>query len=229
MKKSRNISLVVFFLFVAFLASCSIHIDRNKTSEGSISYDLTDFDKIIVNGNINVVYTQDSTYRIKVDGPSEVLKDINVDVDGNRTLYLSTEKELLFDRTVDEVTVYVSSPDIIGGTITGSGSLSGLRPIDTDTLSLAVTGSGDIYFPSVVCDKIDDKVTGSGEIAIDKVNTQFVNTIVTGSGSVTIDKVNTRFISASVSGSGYVDVTGKWSKITRENLTGSGEIRLNEE
>ena len=50
--------------------------------------------------------------------------------------------------------VYVTSPDLIGVTLKGSGEFISSEKVDSDNLEITLAGSGDILFTEIICDKI---------------------------------------------------------------------------
>ena len=171
---------------------------------------LKGFERIEQQGSLNVKYQQCSTFSVLVKAPKSIIKNVQTRVEGN-TLYVGMKGS---NHVINfgwnkggDVTVYVTSPDLIGIELKGSGDFECKQHLDTDILDITLRGSGDIDFHDIICDKINVSVVGSGDVDIKKVITQ----------QSAIELV----------GSGDVEVSQQQSKLTRIDLKGAGDITLN--
>jgi len=93
--------------------------------------------------------------------------------------------------------------------------------LQAESLSLALTGKGEIAGDSVYCQSITSKVSGKGRITIKGKTTETKNSII---GNGTIDQIEMQAKSASckITGSGNIYVYATES--LNVNITGSGNV-----
>lgn len=217
-------------LALGMLTSCSCHgvrMNWYKTeAHGEETRSITGFERIALQGSLDVKYMQSDSFSVKVDAPVEVIKDVVTRVDGNvLTIKMKGEGHFLnFGvSSADGVTVYVTSPDFLGVTLFGSGDFECQGLLDTDNLDIELQGSGDIEFNDIVCDKVDVSVLGSGDVRLKNVKTlQSVNEVV-GSGDIKIHYGNSGVVESTIVGSGDITLSGQVKRSTYE-VRGSGDM-----
>ena len=106
----------------------------------------------------------------------------------------------------DELTIYVSSPDLVGVRLNGSGDFISRRQIDTDVMNVVLRGSGDIEFDDIICDRFTTELIGSGDIKINQLEARTSSAMVIGSGDVVINQSNVIDTNLSLRGSGDISV-----------------------
>lgn len=212
------------------LTSCTVQFSRSESTAelSSSSFDLAGgFEAIEVMGSPTVVYQQADSTSVTVKGPTEQVKNIDIQVNGGKLKVSSKSKmSLLRSSSVDDVVVYVTSPDLIEAIVSGSGDFICKSPVDTDTLRLYVGGSGDIDMTSVVCDKLDAEVLGSGDVEVNQAVTQLAALRIVGSGDIEVGLRNTQSTQISLTGSGDISVRFDRCVDADCQLEGSGDIKL---
>lgn len=234
-----------FFLFLLAISAIAVcEAKSKKTTVTTENRKTAAFKRISMSGPIDVIYTQGKTCSVKVTSSSERMKDIKTGVN-NGTLFISYENKTSTSFTVsnigdlfravggkgsgcDGITVYVTSPDIIGINLTGSGDFVSHNRIDTDKMVLRLCGSGDITLHDVICDEIDTELVGSGDIKLPKTDVLRSKISLVGSGDIEINQRNTRHTEISLKGSGDINVTFAGNKCGTANasLYGPGDITL---
>ena len=152
--KTRQYLMMSGLLLVAALGMTSCVMTCNRSFD--ISDDITvewrhlrNFERIEISGSPTVVYTQADTFGVRVEGPDNLIPRILTETEGG-TLYVRNKGKMGFvNFTIgdkSDVTVYVSSPDLVGVGVSGSGDFISRKPLDTDTMDIALRGSGDITF-----------------------------------------------------------------------------------
>ncbi len=138
-----------------------------------------------------------------------------------------------------ELKIFVTMPDVDFLSITGSGDIIGETFIDSDDITLRITGSGDMCL-GLTTDNIDAKITGSGDMDLEGATQQLDFRItgsgdlgafdliaeradieITGSGDANVNVVD--FLKIKITGSG--DVLYKGSPELDINISGSGKVR----
>lgn len=233
--KTRQYLMMSGLLLVAALGMTSCVMTCNRSFD--ISDDITvewrhlrNFERIEISGSPTVVYTQADTFGVRVEGPDNLIPRILTETEGG-TLYVRNKGKMGFvNFTIgdkSDVTVYVSSPDLVGVGVSGSGDFISRKPLDTDTMDIALRGSGDITFGDIICDVCVTQLIGSGDISIGHLDAKTSTAVVIGSGDVNISQVNVNETSLSLKGSGDLTVEfGEGCKSADVQLNGSGDITL---
>ena len=216
---------------VALLTSCNIHVDKTVSSYVEESRLLTGFERIAMMGAMDVEYIQADSFSVKVQASNvdEVMK-VETVLEGNE-LKISMKNGSRFlhfgDTNADDIKVFVTSPDFLGISLMGSGDFLSARPLDTDTLTIELRGSGDIHFNDVICDQVSVSLIGSGDVSLDRVQTQWGQLDLIGSGDIDVFFDNSGEVNAQVKGSGDIEMKGTVRKMNKL-VRGSGDIDTDE-
>ena len=188
------------------------------------------FEQVYVHGSPTVYYKQGDSTSVRVEGAQSMVNEIeayvtdsvlNIGYKNHRSW-----KVLNFRRDDGELRVYVTSPDLVGVKVVGSGDFICQHPLDTDVLTVRLEGSGDVKFASIVCDKIEASVMGSGDMRLGTVTTQSAGFNVTGSGDLDARLQNTQQTDISVIGSGDAKVDFANCGSANASVCGSGDVVL---
>ncbi len=221
-------------LFVAlsalvFVACTNINVSKNEEETTSEQRDLTGFECIVQQGSMDVKYQQSDKFSVVVKSRKSDVKNVITKVEGN-ALYISmkgSSKMVNFGwADGDDVTVYVTSPDLIGVELSGSGDFDCKQLLDTDKLAIVLKGSGDIEFTDVLCDDIDVSVVGSGDVKVQNVKTQKSKVSLVGSGEVKMNQADAKLTQVELKGSGDIKLDCKDCDKVESRLLGSGDIKL---
>ena len=200
MKKILLLSVVV----LGMLTSCSCHglkVHYSKTDPHGIQErDLKGFERIEQLGSLDVKYAQADSFSVRVEAPVKVLDDVETYVTGNKLVVRMKGEGKLLNLGVsdaDGVTVFVTSPDFLGIELKGSGDFEANGLVDTDNLDITLSGSGDIRFDDIICDRVNVSLVGSGD----------VDANVIGSGDITLSG-NVKDYKYNVRGSGDMNISG---------------------
>jgi hypothetical protein len=189
---------------------------------------LKGFERIRLQGSPDIKYTQGKTWSVRVKAPKSIIRKVQTRVEGN-CLVVSVKSGGFFSSMSlkgDDVTVYVTSPDLIGVEVHGSGDFESKSHVDTDNLDINLKGSGDIDFYDIICDRINVSLVGSGDVEIKKVITQYSNVELVGSGDVKISQLNAKDTKLELKGSGDIKVANQKCGTVSCRLVGSGDITL---
>lgn len=218
------------FSFVVSLMACLMFATdavASRNGYGDIvtcSHDVAPFMSVCVMGPITVVYSQGSKQSVTVSASSKYIDKVVVSVE-NKCLTVSlmySSMRRVFSH-IDDIVVSVTTPDIVGAQIMGSGSFVAKGLVDTDVMELDVVGSGDIMVGNLQCDRLNVAVKGSGDVALKRVRMLNGNLSIAGSGDINANFVESGGVVCSVTGSGDITVSGDVSSF-RQTTTGSGDI-----
>ena len=220
--------LVFAMMATALLTSCKFDVTKTVTVSPNMeeSRQLKNFERITLLGSMDVKYAQADSFSVKVNGPADVIKNVETTVQGNvLTVRMKDSNRIVYfgRNNSGNATVYVTSPDFLGISLMGSGDFMSVHPLDTDTLSIDLKGSGDIYFKDIICDRVNVSVIGSGDVSVGNVKTQQAYLDVIGSGDIEMNFNNSGAVNAQVKGSGDITLKGTVKQMNKQ-VRGSGDI-----
>jgi hypothetical protein len=209
------------------LASC-VHSSVKNEEQVRKQQQVTAFEQVDVVGSPSVYYTQSNATSLRIEGPKSKVERIEVTNDDGilRIKYKGGDINLFGSSSKGKVKVYITSPDLIGVTVHGSGDFICKDSLDTDNLNVGLHGSGDIKFRTIVCDHIKAEVVGSGDVELGNVQTQTAHIQVTGSGDASAQLKHCAQTDISLTGSGDVKVGFTNGGQANCQVTGSGDIDL---
>jgi hypothetical protein len=192
----------VLITFFTFLLAGNLFAQENV---------LGDFNEISIQDNFDVILTQGTTQSYRVE-PSDIAIDITTS--GNK---LSIKR----GSNKKSATVYVNFINVKEIGVLGSANVGSSNQIQTDNLSLNLTGSGDLRI-NVKATNVDAAVAGSGDIYVEGSATN-LNGSVAGSGDLMAAKLLAENVKIEVAGSG--DAAVNVSKSLDASVAGSGDIK----
>ncbi len=253
MKKFGRISLVLLaaVLLGSVCASChssmEIKGDSHKvTQTRNVKY----FSQVELYSSANVIFTQGDSTTLRIVGAKDLADNLLVEQNGEKISIKVKPGTSNLVRGIfgagrfDELTVFVTSPDLTAVSVNGSGGFYVKGNIDTDRLTVSLKGSGDISFNNVVCDAADMEVRGSGDAVVKNITARDVNLNVYGSGDLNANifaadntnmavygsgDISVKFngcgnATAAVKGSGDITLSGTLTTLSNQQVSGSGDI-----
>ena len=191
---------------------------------------LEGFEEIEISGSPRICYTQADSFSVIVKGTREAVDNILTEVDGKTLGIRNRGKINLVNVSIDDsnsLTVYVTSPDLTGVRLNGSGDFEAKGRVDTDKMDIVLRGSGDIDMKNLICDRCGVELIGSGDISLGSVDALETTVVLVGSGDVSLGllRVKDTFLSLKGSGDIKADFKGDCGTVECE-LRGSGDISL---
>ena len=214
------------------MTSCEISKVRVITDGGEMVTQirpLKGFEEIEISGSPTVVYQQADSFSVKVEGPSEQVKNILTSVNGSVLNIRNRGKIGIINISSGEggTVVYVSSPDLTAVRLSGSGDFISERRVDTDKMQIELRGSGDIRFSDIICDQCSTMLVGSGDLSLDHLDAQTSDVVLIGSGDINIAESRVRKTDIQLRGSGDIVVDFQDGCGRAEcQVSGSGDISL---
>ena len=235
MNENRTMKKLLILLATGLMAvSCIININGGSwvgvcTEEG-IDYtevrDVESFSRISSGLPCNVYYSQADKQEVRVETTKEFAEKVLTTVEDG-TLKLKLE-EGRYPKLI--LRVVISSPDIEGLSISGSGSLVHEGALNASGgLNLKVSGSGDIQTGGIACKNFSARVSGSGDLRLASVACDGFEATTSGSGHFDLETLTAKGdASARVSGSGSI----RLHEVTVDGdmdlgTSGSGSIHVN--
>lgn len=217
--------------FGIFLLICSVVVAFSCCYPGRSSNEVTQrstavggFDKIVNASTYDVYYEQGDTFKVTVRAGRHDLKYLQIRVKDS-TLYIDERNSRFFHlgSDVEDVAIFVVSPDIVRMSQKGTGSIVCEKPIDTDCLDLSLSGTGDIRLGQVTCDDLRARLIGTGDIDVDSLTAPRASVSLAGTGDIDVHFVRSGVVKASLTGTGDISLSGDVQRLTTTQV-GTGDI-----
>ena len=187
-------------------------------SPGEDVRQLDSFDGIGISISADVYYTQGNTHEIRIEGNDKDVNDLITKVEDGFLKVKYNDWKIRRSK----LTIYITSKELEAVKISGSSHFSVDKPIASDEMELAMSGSGGIAFAELVSEEVDVKISGSGDISLDDGSSDELDVRISGSGKLLAENFEVSEVSVSISGSGGVKITCKDELDVR--ISGSGKV-----
>ncbi len=228
----NNMKIKLLLLPILAFALQACNIDKTvKNNDNYVNRNISvnDFTDICIESS-DVYFTQGAQTSVKITGNEEDIKQIKI-YNKDNTLHIEkVSKNLslmsLLRNPRNKINVFVTSPNLRGVHIMGSGNLCAEKGIDTDRMKIKITGSGYVEMKSIICDLSSIDIMGSGSINIDNITTAQSNMRIMGSGSINISKSAIKNVAGNISGSGSIELDNANIGYAKSEINGSGSIDI---
>lgn len=212
-KNGKNMKKVLMALTaLAVLVSCKdLKVSVTKAQHVEAERQLTDFERIEQFGAMDVRYSQADSFSVRVKAPKDIIGEVETRVENHQLIISMKGNDKRINLGVadsDDVTVYVTSPDLIGVELRGSGDFDCKGLLDTDILDIVLKGSGDVEFDDIICDRVNVALVGSGDVEVKNVQTQRSMVELVGSGDIKMKFTNSGAVESRLTGSGDITLKG---------------------
>lgn len=181
--------------------------------------ELDNFNKISLAVPAQVYLEQGSGQLFEIEGDDEMLDHIITEVSGGQ-LHIKMEKEWQNRNWRHKPTIRIRIPELHALKVTGSGSVETQGLFRSESMDVAVTGSGKLQLPLEAAE-LNVSITGSGTAQLSgTANTATVK--ITGSGKLDAEELVARECDIRISGSGNCQIHSANSLEAR--ISGSGKI-----
>lgn len=225
---------ILYMAATVLLCSSCFHVNSNWTGgknaikgEGPViskSFDLKDFDQIIINGQADAVFTQSETYGVTLRTQENIFDYVDFRVEGT-TLYLELKDHRTARATEYDVTI--QAPVLKRLDVNGAADFdipAGLQ--SAGDLEIHVNGAGDLTFNAVRCNDLSIKANGAADVDLTSIDVQKLEVEVNGAGDVNVDG-NAGQANLSVNGAGDIDATGlKVAGEVSKHASGMAKIKI---
>ena len=228
-------------VLVIALIAVSVQTTATVAQRGSAADEIRvgPFNSISVAVAGEIYLKQGPEQRVIAEGSERVVENLVAEVkNGNLTLRMPPRWRY---RRGDELTVYITVPELNGVTLSGSASMFTEGPLKTRSMTVVISGSGRVNFEELNADQLDVTVSGSGRLNVGggsrlekssivisgsgrfdapDVPVEKANAVITGSGSCRIHVLSD--LNVRISGSGRVSYSG--NPLIDARVTGSGRV-----
>ena len=167
---------------------------------------------------------QGAKQNLEIVAKSSTLDEIVTEVKDGKLIIRFPNKDY-FWKTFQpgEITIYITTPEINGLGVSGSGDIIAENEIKSKILDLAVSGSGNIKLSELSVERVKTTISGSGDIVLaSKTAAQDLSVAISGSGNFKGMSYSADDVSVKIAGSGNVDVEANKNLYVR--LAGSGNV-----
>lgn len=224
MKKRNYFLSLLPALFAMLLSGCYFDIDGDGIGpvvrgSGNLIVEerlVSDFDRILVEGSLDVIVRQGSELYVEVEADDNLQSHIRTSVRGGQLRIANTRSF----RSRNDIKVYITLSELEALEIRGSGNVYGENIIEGNDLYLEVDGSGDVDM-ELYYNEIDSEINGSGNFRLSgEALEQAVR--INGSGDYRAADLISAEADINIRGSGNSIVNV--SSYLRAEIRGSGDI-----
>ena len=236
MKKFLMMSLVA--LVAMTMTSCINIVNkkyRNDTptqvSEVGKVTVMQPFDKVCVEGPLNIIYEQGDSNTVRVKASDELFEKMTIYVDNNELTVDLKEYSEGITKSVKEqfkgVQIFVTSTELKGITINGAGDVTVPNALDLSDINLNINGVGDINIAQMTCQNLDISISGVGDVTLGLVKADAVTARNTGVGDIDIAGLVCKTLNNETEGVGNMVFNNLNVDHVKSYASGVGNIALN--
>lgn len=190
------------------------------SAEKKENRDVGSFEKVALAISADVYLKQESETSVVIEGDEKTLEHIKTYIEKG-TLKIKYDKWSW--RNYKKVTIYISSPDYAGVSVSGSGDIFAKSDISSSKISFAVSGSGGIHMKELNAEVISTQISGSGEINLAASgDIRTLSVAISGSGDIDASALMVDEVVVKISGSGGAKVHA--SSRLEVSVSGSGDV-----
>lgn len=182
------------------------------------------FKEISLRVGATVHLEQGSKYNLEIVAKPSTLDELITEVKDSKLIIRFPNKNYVWKTfQPGEITIYITTPEIEGLSVSGSGDIVAEDEIKTKILDLAVSGSGNIKLPELSAERVKATISGSGDIVLaGKTPAQDLSVTISGSGNFKGINYSADDVSIKIAGSGNADIEA--NKNLHIRLAGSGNV-----
>jgi len=241
MKTSGKSMTGLSIFYSLFLSVILISGGSKALAQEKETRDVGSFSSISLSISADLYLTQGNDTKVVIEAERKILDLIRTEVDG-QNLKIKFPKGRWNIRSNKQIKIYVSTPNIEGLFLSGSGNIKAETQIKAESLDFAISGSGNIVIDDLLASNVEGSISGSGDINLSGSETvESLEISISGSGdmfagNLKVNSVEIRIsgsgtckvfavseLEASVSGSGSVYYKG--NPIVNAKVSGSGKVR----
>ena len=202
----KRFALITTLILVTLAANaCESGWIRGSGNLITESRDISNIDRVDLNGSGNVIITQGGEESLTVETDDNMMQYVSTEVrDG--TLYLGFEGRVSKDQTLSPTRLRftLTVKNLTGMGVSGSGEIS-TDSLDTERLEVSIGGSGEVQVDSLIAKEVEVRINGNGDMEL--------------AGEATGQDI-------SINGSGQYDAKDLRSETVKVNIGGSGNATV---
>lgn len=224
--KSKIISIIctaitALLLFATGGCPGSLTSIRGNGNVKQQNFSLNSFKTVSISGDWTVEITRNGTFSVTVDADENLFDYLDIQVnDSGNNLHIGFKKGYAISNAHCKASITMP----VLTQLTASGSLTGtISSFDMHrgTMTIDVSGSGDITARNIDVKKLELNISGSGSFTASG-KAEHMRAAISGSGNIKATDLKAEYADISISGSGSANV---WvTKVLRADISGSGSI-----
>ena len=210
-------TILLLIVIIIYFVNIKFSFDRIEGSGDIVSEDrkLIDFQSISLLGSIDVTINYLGAESCTVVGDDNIIEHVKTEVINNK-LKIFIDKSY---SSTKALVVNLSALKVNELSVSGSGDIK-FKNYTDDTLSLKISGSGDISGDGNV-ETLTGRINGSGDLLLKELHSKSIKININGSGDAELWVSNS--LIAKINGSGDINYHGN-PKTVESEINGSGEI-----
>lgn len=219
MKTNAHYLVLSLFAIISF-HYCNFQNQELIYGDGNIVTEkrtIKNVNTLVVYGSHDVKYLPSKKNKVEIEIDDNLTEHLLTETD-NGKLRIKTENNIGL-RPSAPISITVHASDINAFFLRGSGSIDS-KDVETETIELDVTGSGDISVKTSARE-VSAGIIGSGDIKI-LGTTDRASFSISGSGDINAFELEAQDVEAKISGSG--DLYCKATKSLTSRISGSGDV-----
>jgi hypothetical protein len=213
----KTISSTLILLFAFILSGIQVQADNQTRKVDS-------FTEISLWVGAKLYLEQGNKYNLEIVAKPSTLDEIITEVKDGKLIIRFPNKNFFWnDFRPGDITIYVTTPEITGLGVSGSGDIIAEDEIKSKIVDLAVSGSGNIKLSEFSAERVKAIISGSGDICLTGKNAaQDLSVNISGSGNFKGLDYQADDVSVKIAGSGNVEIEANNNLYVR--LAGSGNV-----
>ncbi len=220
----KNVMLISGLAVVLLTTACNKDRIRLKGEGPVVSEErsVSSFDEVKLSMDADVIWHADSNYHCVVEAQKNIAKFILTEQRGDEIRVKL--KRFTTIRKYKPIKIHLYGPRFERAEVTGSGDVIVDKGVKSTSVTLRVSGSGDVELNNPVPNEVNASISGSGEVRLaSPALCQRSEYSISGSGKISALSTPTNEVDVRVTGSGslYVYV----QKQLDARISGSGKVR----
>jgi hypothetical protein len=179
--------------------------------------DVTGFNSVGLSIHADLYLSQGSSYKVEIEASEEDLAKIETIVKDGHLKIKSNQN----NARIKDVKIWVTTPDINGIHMSGSGLIMAETPITSDEMEIRISGSGKIKIDELKGGECEVSISGSGDVYLGGTARE-VGLRISGSGSIHAADLRVNECDVRLSGSGGCEVDA--TEELNVSISGSGRV-----
>ncbi len=206
-----------FILFAFILSGIQVQADEQNRK-------VDPFTEISLRVGAKLHLVQGEKQNLEIVAKPSALEELITEVKDGKLIIRFPNKNFFWSTfNPGDITIYVTTPEINGLGVSGSGDIIAEDEIKTKIMDLAVSGSGNIKLSELTAERVKSAISGSGDIVLEgKTVAQDLSVTISGSGNFKGLSYSADDVTVKIAGSGNVGVEAVKNLYVR--LAGSGNV-----
>ncbi len=222
MKTSGKNKTGLSIFYSLFLSLILISGGSKAFAQEKETRDVGSFSSISLSISGDLYLSQGNETKVVIEAERKILDILQTEVVGDN-LKIKFQRGKWNIRSNKQIKIYVTTPDVEGLYLSGSGKIQAETQIKTEDLDFSISGSGSIVINDLVASDLEGHISGSGDIDLSGSETvETMEISISGSGDLSAENLKVNSVEIRISGSGKCKVFAV-SEL-EASISGSGSV-----